>query len=338
LETLLLLSKIFGISFTSGINLYATVALIGMAIRFNFIQNLPEQLNVLANEYVIGVAVVMYVCEFFADKIPAFDSVWDSIHTFIRPFAAAAIALMAAGDASMAVKIIAVMLAGGVALTSHTAKAGIRLIANTSPEPFSNSVLSTIEDLGVFALIVLIITNPLLAAIIIAVLMILIIWQGPKLVGFVIFMMKAIYHKIRSINPGEKMINIELMPQLYNNYLDQLLEKSEQVYLTINTTFRDKKKGAGYLVVSADRMIILYKSWFKVRHYEIYLAEIKRMSFRTGILTDKIVFGYDKNHCVLTLFKDNSRSLDDIKNIFKSLDVEIVDPGCKIPLSGAETA
>lgn len=335
METLVLLTKIFGISFTSGINLYATIGLVGLAIRFNLIQNLPEQLNILANEYVIGTALIMYTCEFVADKIPAFDSIWDSVHTFIRPFAAAMLALMAVGDCPLYMKIIVFILAGGVALTSHTAKAGIRLVANTSPEPFSNSILSVAEDIGVFALVALIITHPFIAASIILVLLAIILWQGPKLVGFTFFMFKSLALKIQSLLPAEKHINNEIMPSTFDNYLSKTLDEGEKVYLTLESTFKGPKKGSGYMVVSESRLIILYKTWFMVRHLEFDIPEMNRLSFQSNFLTDRISFNHNNKQIVLVLFKSNSRKLADIKNIFCSLEADIQETVPEMSMSQA---
>lgn len=325
METFLLLAKIFGISFTSGINLYATVGIIGLAIRFKLIQNLPHQLDVFANEYVIGTALVLYLCEFIADKIPAFDSVWDGFHTFIRPFAAAMIALMAAGDCPMIVKIIAFLLAGSVALTSHTAKASIRLLANTSPEPFSNSILSISEDIGVFAIVALTLTHPLIAALIVLCLLTLILWQGPKLLRFVIFIIKALAMKINSFLNAGKVVNIEVLPDKYNEYLNTILIESEKVYLTIQTTFKGPIKNSGYLVVSDNRCVLLYKRWFSIEHIEVKFSQITNMTFKIGFLTDKISFSCDNTQISMILFKSNSRSLDDVKNIFKSLGAQLTE-------------
>lgn len=338
METFMLLAKIFGISFTSGINLYATVGLVGLAIRFNLVTNLPEQLNILANEYVIGVALVMYTCEFIADKIPAFDSVWDSIHTFIRPFAAAMLALMAAGDSPMIIKIIAMLIAGSVALTSHTAKAGIRLVANTSPEPFSNSILSIAEDIGVFVLVALILTHPYIALVIVLTLMTLIIWQGPKLVGFIAFMFKAIIMKINSYIPSEKFLNIEMMPIKHNNYLNSILFDREQVFLTLSAKFKGRIRGSGYLVLCSERLMLIHKKWFMICHEEYDLPEIKRLSFHENFLTDKITFCVADKQVLISLFKSNTRKLDDVKRIFSSLSVQVIEEEPQISLSKAKTA
>jgi hypothetical protein len=134
-----------GAGFSSGLNLYATVATLGLLERFGVI-HLPPSLHVLAHPAVLGIAAVLYFVEFFADKIPYVDTVWDMIHTFIRPPAAALLAYSAAGAAPAQWRWAAALLAGGVALTSHGTKASARAAVNTTPEPLSNWALSLGED------------------------------------------------------------------------------------------------------------------------------------------------------------------------------------------------
>jgi Domain of unknown function (DUF4126) len=134
-----------GAGFSSGLNLYATIATLGLLQRFGVI-HLPEQLQVLAHPWVLGIAIALYVIEFLADKIPLIDTIWDAIHTVIRPPAAALLAYGAAGAAPPEWRWGAALLAGGVALTSHGTKASTRAAANASPEPFSNWALSFGED------------------------------------------------------------------------------------------------------------------------------------------------------------------------------------------------
>jgi hypothetical protein len=134
-----------GAGFSSGLNLYATIATLGLLQRFGVI-HLPEQLQVLAHPWVLGIAIALYAIEFLADKIPLVDTAWDAIHTVIRPPAAALLAYGAAGAAPPEWRWGAALLAGGVALTSHGTKASARAAANTSPEPFSNWALSLGED------------------------------------------------------------------------------------------------------------------------------------------------------------------------------------------------
>src|SRR3954464_9349540 len=139
-----------GTSFASGLNLYATVAAVGLLERFGLLQ-LPEPMMVLAHPVVLGLAVALFVIEFVADKIPYVDTVWDAVHTFIRPPAAALLAYGAFGQVPEEWKLGAALLAGSVALTSHGAKASTRAAANVSPEPVSNWTLSLLEDgLAVF--------------------------------------------------------------------------------------------------------------------------------------------------------------------------------------------
>ena len=140
-----ILGLALGAGFSSGLNLYATIATLGLLERFGVI-HLPPSLHGLSHSAVLGIAVVLYVLEFFADKIPYIDTAWDVIHTFIRPPAAAFLAYSAAGAAPTEWRWGAALLAGGVALTSHGTKASARAAVNTTPEPFSNWALSFGED------------------------------------------------------------------------------------------------------------------------------------------------------------------------------------------------
>ena len=140
------LSLVLGAGFSSGLNLYATVATLGLLQRFGVL-HLPASLQILSHPWVLGIALALYLIEFVADKIPYLDTIWDAIHTFIRPPAAALLAYSAAGGAAAEWRWGAALLAGGVALTSHGTKASARAAVNTSPEPFSNWALSFGEDL-----------------------------------------------------------------------------------------------------------------------------------------------------------------------------------------------
>ena len=135
-----------GASWVSGINLYAAVATLGLLGRFAHLQ-LPGELQVLTSWWVIGVAVALYAVEFVADKVPYVDSTWDVIHTFIRIPAGAVLAASAFGDFDRSIQVIALLLGGGLALSSHGTKAATRAMLNASPEPVSNWVASIAEDI-----------------------------------------------------------------------------------------------------------------------------------------------------------------------------------------------
>jgi len=157
-----------GASWVSGINLYAAVATLGLLGRFAHLQ-LPGELEVLTSWWVIGVAVVLYLIEFFADKIPYVDSTWDVIHTFIRVPAGAVLAASAFGDFDRSIQVIALLLGGGLALSSHGTKAATRAVLNTSPEPVSNIVASVVEDIVAVVSVVCSVLFPVLLFVIVGV-------------------------------------------------------------------------------------------------------------------------------------------------------------------------
>ncbi len=173
MDALVTLGRTLGFSFAAGVNLYATVAILGLASRYEWV-DLPAQFKVFDNPYIISVALVMYAIEFFADKIPWFDSLWDAVHTFIRPIGGALIAVAAVGHGSDTMRVLAALLGGAVAASSHLTKAGTRAVVNTSPEPFSNWILSLGEDGFVVALGVLTLSHPIAAFVVAVVLLVLI--------------------------------------------------------------------------------------------------------------------------------------------------------------------
>lgn len=174
------IARALGFSFTSGVNLYATAAILGLAVRYGWV-DLPAQFQVFDNDLVIYGAIGMYLVEFVADKIPWLDSMWDTVHTVIRPLGGALIAVAAMGQASPGVEILVALLGGSVAATSHFAKAGSRAVVNTSPEPFSNSIISLMEDLLVFALGLLALLFPIVALIVVGALLFVILYFSVRL-------------------------------------------------------------------------------------------------------------------------------------------------------------
>jgi hypothetical protein len=168
------LGRTLGFSFAAGVNLYATVAILGLASRYGWV-SLPPQFQAFNSDIVIGAAVVMYLIEFFADKIPYVDTVWDVLHTAIRPVGGALIAVTTLGDASPTVEALIALLGGTVAAGSHLTKTSSRAAANTSPEPFSNWALSIGEDLFVVGLGYLALKYPVAALVVAGTLLVLIV-------------------------------------------------------------------------------------------------------------------------------------------------------------------
>ena len=192
------LTLALGSAWTSGINLYATVSVLGLLQKFSAVK-LPGGLDVLDNWWIIGVAGGLYIIEFVADKVPYVDSVWDVVHTFIRVPAGAAVAYAATNQMDATVMIIATLLGGGLAFSSHGTKAALRATANLSPEPVSNWVLSIVEDIIAFLGTILAVISPVLIAIVLGIFLIFFVWFFPKVVRAVI----RLFRGIRALFRGE---------------------------------------------------------------------------------------------------------------------------------------
>lgn len=183
METLELLGVALGLGTLAGLNLYLTVFVTGLAVQQGWIalHTKYESLAILGDPVVVTIAGILFFLEFFADKVPWVDSLWDSIHTVIRPIGGALLAITVLGDANPVFDVIIGLLAGGMALTTHGAKAGTRLLANASPEPFSNIGLSLAEDATVIGGLALIYHYPIAALIVAVVAVGLALWFAPRL-------------------------------------------------------------------------------------------------------------------------------------------------------------
>jgi len=187
-----------GAAWASGVNLYATVAMLGWMGATGNIE-LPPELELVENPLVIFVASAMYVVEFIADKVPGVDSTWDTIHTFIRIPAGAALAAGAVGDVNEAVQFAAMLAGGGMAATTHATKAGTRLMINTSPEPFTNWGASIAEDVAAITLLWTALNHPWIAVGVLVVFILLMIWLLPKLWRLI----KALFARIGRLFSGK---------------------------------------------------------------------------------------------------------------------------------------
>lgn len=188
------ISLTMGAAWASGINLYATIGVLGiLSLTGNII--LPDQLLVLQDPLVIGAAALMYFVEFFADKTPGIDTGWDTIHTFIRIPAGVMLAAGAVGEVAPSLVIAAGILGGTVSATSHMVKAGSRVLINTSPEPFSNWTASALEDIAVIGGLYTALHYPLFFLAFFVLFIILAIWFIPKLWRGICFL----YSKIKTV-------------------------------------------------------------------------------------------------------------------------------------------
>jgi hypothetical protein len=189
------IGRTLGFSFAAGVNLYATVAILGLATRFHWV-DLPPQYRVFDNNWIITAAIILYIVEFVADKIPWVDSLWDAVHTVVRPAGGALIAIASVGHAQPGMQAIAAIAGAALATSTHAAKVGARAVANTSPEPFSNWTLSFAEDGFVLGLGLLALTHPMVAGFVVFAGMV-VIAAGARL------LIRGIRRRLRSKSSGQ---------------------------------------------------------------------------------------------------------------------------------------
>jgi hypothetical protein len=183
MDAISLLGTTLGLGFAAGLRLYATILGLGLAIRFQWL-SLPEPmraLEVLAHPAILIAAGVAYALEFVSDKIPWVDSLWDSVHTVIRPVGAAVLAATAFGELDPVLKTILVIATGGVALSSHASKAATRLAVNQSPEPFSNIALSLLGDLAAPFGLWLAFAHPALTLVLVVLFLLAFLWLASRI-------------------------------------------------------------------------------------------------------------------------------------------------------------
>lgn len=191
MNALQILAQASAIAFAAGLNLYATVTVVGLGARFGWIPALPSNLSGLTSWWVIGVAVVLMIVEFLASLLPAIASIWDTVHSLIRPPAAAALAAATAWHGDPAFVLVAALVGGGLAVTTHTTKLGLRYAIEASPEPISNGVAS-VAELGLVATIAIM------------------LWQHPFvtlfasliILGILIVMVRLIWRTLRQVFSG----------------------------------------------------------------------------------------------------------------------------------------
>lgn len=171
-----------GAAWGSGVNLYATILMLGIGQMLGMV-TLPEALQVLSSPFVIAAAGLMYMVEFTADKIPGVDTGWDALHTLIRIPAGALMAAGGVGEIGPVAELVAALVGGGLAASTHAAKAGTRVMINTSPEPFSNWTASVGEDIAVLGGLWTAMHYPLTFLILLVLFIVLLVWLLPRLWG-----------------------------------------------------------------------------------------------------------------------------------------------------------
>ncbi len=308
------LGSLLGLSFVSGINLYATVAVVGLVTKFHLIQGLPPEFQALNNNLIITVAIILYVCEFFADKIPGFDTAWDAIHTLIRPFGGALLALMTVGKASPATEVLAFMIGATLATGSHLAKSGFRVLINTSPEPFSNMVVSVAEDMGVVGLTYLSMSHPVLALVITVILTIIIAILLPFLWRAVRMLLSGLWHRLKGTGgaPGDSLLRstaIKIAPHITD--LGISLDNAVVVPAWVTKVRGFKRWQKGYLVYDKENFYFVPSKMFKKTPISIPVPRKEKIIMGSGFLFHKLFIHSDRESWNLIVPKNYARLLEE---------------------------
>jgi len=255
MDAITMTSVALGLSALAGLNLYLTVFTLGWAIRLGWLQLTPDMaaLEVLSHPAILALAGFLVLVEFVADKIPWVDSLWDGIHTLIRPLGGIFLALGVVGVADPLIATIAGLAGGSLALSTHLSKSSARLLVNTSPEPFSNSAVSILEDVFVLAGVGLIVWNPWLALGLLILFVLLFIWLAPKILRHLLLTGHFLLSKIQSLTNTETIA--ETLPTQCPVWARQHIEKikhSSETMIWIIPTVIDKipslpKNRRGYI-------------------------------------------------------------------------------------------
>ena len=303
-----LIGTTLGLGFLSGFRLYATILAIGMAIRFHWFT--PNEtlgaMTILADWRVMAGAGAMGAIEFLADKIPWVDSAWDSLHTFIRPLAAVAMATTALGSIDPVAKTLIALLCGGVALTTHTAKAATRFAVNHSPEPFSNWMLSAAEDLAAPLALWFLSAHP---GIFLALLLVFLAVFGYVAPGMLrqmrlgVAALRSLVNKWAGVPATtraslSKAASVEPKARetwnLLCHYVDEIpADVAGRAGMPVGVRAAATKsliglnRSIGYLCFRDKKITFLARRWFKTVAHSVPYAEIKSVSLRTGFLMDQ---------------------------------------------------
>jgi hypothetical protein len=308
MDTLQLLGSAAGLGLLAGIRLYATVLGLGLAIRFGWLNLAGSHLHVLADGRVLAVAGAAVLIEFLADKVPWLDSLWDSIHTFIRPIGAALVAggLLAADDPGANLALM--LLSGSVAFAGHASKAATRLVVNHSPEPFSNVGLSLLEDVTVPLGLWLVVEYPLIALGIVGAFVLLFLWLSPKVFRLVRLELAAIAsvgrkwfgaggqpprwpgdmpEAFRPLTPYLSSLPREHAERVAHKY--GIPETPLAVRAAATKSIRKLRHSIGYLFLADGELVFVTRRALRFRDHTISLGDVSGLELRKGIFLDRLL-------------------------------------------------
>ena len=319
IDTWTLAGTVLGLAASAGVNLYLTVLLAGLSIRLGWVVGYPPELAALGHDWVLGAAGALYAVEFCADKIPWVDSIWDTAHTVIRPLGGAALAVCSLGAVDPVFQVLAGLAAGGVTLSTHGTKASTRLIANHSPEPFSNIALSLVEDVAVLGLSWLTMHHPILTLCLVVAFLVVFAFVAPKVFRTLFAQASFMVGRVRSwfgANPAELWSQHEpalasIRPRL-SKHVVGLLGPGERLAFAV-PCFSGRMRKVGRLVRGVVIGTDAGRLWFVGgRTLRVVTKELPiyghRVELRRRLLLDELVIHTTSADGIMVLRFDKTRS------------------------------
>ena len=302
---LVVLGQILGVAFGAGLNLYATVAFLGMAIRLGWIAGLTPALYGLSNPIVLITAALLYAFEFFIDKIPHADTAWDAIHTIIRPVAVTVLVSAALSEASLPVNMGASVFAGLVALTAHGTKASLRLILNIRPKKVRTIFISLLEDALAVSLAAASLMYPMAALIVVAVTLPLLALAGPPVWRAGVLALRALIARVRGFFGLRGWREGSQLPSRVRGALDTPAIGRAQPRAMRAAVKGVKGVGSyknGWIVIGDGAPVFVYLSLLGPRR--LALPNAGQAELRRGLWTDSVEINDAGNSCTVFLLKD----------------------------------
>jgi hypothetical protein len=283
------LASILGLSFVSGVNLYLGVLVTGLCVRYNWVTGLPGELSILGHPAVLVAAGLFYALEFFADKIPFVTVIWDFIHTVVRPVGGALLSLAAAGDLPPVVQVLATLVGGTIALSTHGTKMGFRLAAHAAPEPATHAAISVAEDVGVVGLLMLAYSHPVIASIVIVILLGLMAFIIPRIFRTLRFLLASLYGRVRSWFSAASQAEIPVW------VLEKALGVDPTGKATALEAYARSVKGApkladGFLVRSGQRWHFVFRGLFRSKIVDLDEGRLEPLRTDSGWFYDTLHF------------------------------------------------
>ena len=306
---LVVFGQILGFAFAAGLNLYATIVLVGVATRFGWIAGLPPAVNGIANPVILGTAAALYFIEFLIDKIPYADTMWDVVHTVVRPLAAALLVAAALAEASLPIQLAAAILAGATALGAHGLKAGLRLILNVRPRKYLIVTISTLEDIFAVGIAVAVLMYPVAALALVAFALPFTLLAGPRLWRAGVLAMCALIARLRGFFGHADWRDTDDLPPRLRALVTAPAPGRGKHRVTRAALCGVKGVGSyknGWVVLAEDKPVFLYQSLMRPR--SMPLPAINEPNLRRGIWTDTVDFEAANTRWTLFLLKDGPRA------------------------------